>query len=254
MNIISSILDYKPLTILIVIAAFLFGIRIGFFKSFGEKLHFVRMAWKVYAVILTVVLLVFTGLLFFDQALLSFIHDQNNVYGNGLNTLGSHLSMNTRFWLMLSFLFLLSYAVGRKNISKLTFGAMVSAALAGVGSQVFKFLTARARPYAQEGPLSFFNYTDIRQHAYQSLPSGDVVIISGASAYFFYSVKNRLLKGVILFLPLCAAYYRINENKHWPSDTFFSTGMGFLAAAMIWTMVNGIPNSILVNPPRGNNA
>jgi membrane-associated phospholipid phosphatase len=115
------------------------------------------------------------------------------------------------------------------------FSALLSSFVTALIVTVFKFLSLRARPYAEFGPFSFFNFHGLTQdaRAFQSFPSGDVGVVAGAAAYLFFTTKNRFSGVLIFLLPLCTAFARMSANKHWPSDTLFAIGLGLIAAKFV---------------------
>lgn len=225
------IIDSKPVTAVLVASVILLNIRAGYFKNF--KAGFKNLRGKTYLIFFAAVLGLFTVTLSVDRTVLKFIQSQKTGFGPVMDDIGGFLSQNTHFWFVLCILFFISLALKKEKLSRVFFGSVLSAALTSIGSQLLKFTLVRARPYSQEGPFSFFNYSGIREHAYQSLPSGDVAVVGGAAAFLFYSVKNVFWRVVALFMILCTAYYRVNEDKHWPSDTLISASLGFLFALMI---------------------
>ena len=104
-----------------------------------------------------------------------------------------------------------------------------------------KFISLRARPYAGMGPYSFFNPAGFLEdaRAFQSFPSGDVGIIAGPAAYFFFQIQNRGIRWLIWLFPLSTALSRVTFNKHWPSDTFSSFIFSILTVVLIWGVSRG---------------
>lgn len=153
------------------------------------------------------------------------------------------LTKNSHVWFFLCALYLLGVLRKNEFLTRAGFGGILASGLAsGVGT-ILKFIFLRARPYDLSGSHSFFNFHGIEEHAYQSLPSGDVALIAGFSCFWFFSARSRMLKAFFLLLPFATAFSRIADNKHWPSDTLISIFLGLLAGLMIQRSLQRTPVS-----------
>jgi len=143
--------------------------------------------------------------------------------------IGIWVSKNS--WKILIWLYILGFLLRSRVWKKFIFGAALSNGLTSVIATLFKFTLMRARPDNHLGPLSFFNLQGLQnQSSFQSFPSGDVSIVAGACGYFFFAVKNPFAKLLFFLIPFTTAYARLSANRHWPTDTLFSVGLGFLVA------------------------
>jgi membrane-associated phospholipid phosphatase len=94
-----------------------------------------------------------------------------------------------------------------------------------------KMIFLRARPDTGVGPFVFFHWSALASDTrpYESFPSGDVAIVAGAAAVFFFKTRAPW-RWLWLILPLCTAYSRVLLNRHWPADTLASLGLGLWVA------------------------
>lgn len=122
-----------------------------------------------------------------------------------------------------------------KGGAGLAFGCLLSSALTALICAVLKLIFLRARPYNLLGAAAFFQWEGFFRsaNAFQSFPSGDVAVVAGAAAFLFYAARRGLFRWVFLLLPVLTALSRIDLNRHWPSDTLFSIGLGLAAAAVV---------------------
>ncbi|MGB8952439.1 MAG: phosphatase PAP2 family protein [Candidatus Aminicenantales bacterium] len=94
-----------------------------------------------------------------------------------------------------------------------------------------KFFSGRARPYAEEGPYRFRPFS--LKSRYLSFPSADAAsafavatTIAERSPRFYVDVLAYSLAGLV-------ALYRVHDRKHWPSDVFFGSALGYFIARKI---------------------
>jgi membrane-associated phospholipid phosphatase len=96
---------------------------------------------------------------------------------------------------------------------------------------ILKTVAGRARPDMNEsaGSFRFFAATD----SYASFPSGDAAaafavasVIAGRSESLAVDILAYGLAGI-------AAFYRLHERKHWPSDVFIGSALGIAIGSQI---------------------
>ena len=224
--------NFKYVQGLVVFLILLFEFRDAYFKGF--KTYLKSFSLRPYTVLIGLMLVV-TGLVMtIDSTLLHLIQAQNASFVRWMVACGSFLGKHS--WLILIGLYLITFLSRVKSWRKVIFSALFANFLTGVFSVFFKFTVLRARPYSGFGPFSFFNLNGLLKDRgiFQSFPSGDVAVVVGAAAYFFYTVRNRYAKLIFLLLPIMTALARVSLNRHWPSDTLFSIGLGLIAAQFVW--------------------
>jgi len=141
------------------------------------------------------------------------ITDIGKIYGNvvfaallsaGLFTTGL-LSENTKI----------------ENTGRVLFeGLLVSGALV----QVIKVVSARSRPYLDEGPFMFNFFETDFDHT--SFPSGHTVVAFTTSSVLAATIKNTYASIALYSLAGLTAYQRIYSNNHWFSDTVLAAIIG----------------------------
>lgn len=207
----------------------------GYFKGMGSYLK--GLSFRPYALFLILIILIVAGTMFFDQAIYSWVQGAKEIsLLKGMIKFGDLISSNVEFWVFLGMLNLFAMATRRQNFQEIAIGLFLGSALSGLTGHLLKFVFLRARPYGNFGPFSFFNLDGLLQnrHVFQSLPSGDVVLVAGAASFIFFVIRNHFLRWSVFFLPFCTALFRIAESKHWPSDTLASIGISLIAAHLLW--------------------
>lgn len=206
--------------------------RKGYFK--GIKTYRPSLRSRPYPALLLSLPLLMAALLPLDPFLLKVIQSFGAHYPKIVD-FGGFIGRNLNFWYLMSGIYLLSL-LGKKDWSEKVFGALLGSTFTGLAIHALKMMFLRARPDFDLGPLSFFNWDGLLkdQSAFQSLPSGDVALVAGAAAYFFYATKNQIFRWVIFLFPLSTALARVSGNRHWFSDTALSMGIALILARLIW--------------------
>lgn len=154
-------------------------------------------------------------------------------------TFGQWINRNIHFWMILISLYFLCTVCKKKGGATQVFDAILASAGAGLLCHLLKFVFLRARPDSGHSPFSFLNAGGLLDHVkqFQSFPSGDVALISGAASYFFFAAQNsslRPFRWVIFLFPLLSAMARVNGDRHWLSDTVASLGIALMVGRWIW--------------------
>lgn len=222
----------KPLVGFLLALIFLLEWRRGWFHSI--PLYARRYTFQTRHLLIGLVLLPVLGMMIFDAAVLPLVVNAKGPLFHGMRKLGESLSKNSEIWMALFGIYFWSLWRKARRVSETCVGVILATGLTCLAVLLFKFAFLRARPYSIEGPYSFFNPTGITEdaHAFQSLPSGDVGIIAGIASYLFFLFKHPVRWAFFIF-PLCTAFSRIYNEKHWPSDTLASVILSLLAAKLV---------------------
>ncbi len=106
--------------------------------------------------------------------------------------------------------------------------------LAGVTSQIIKYLTHRHRPFQDEplnpalweGPFQGFEYT--------SFPSGHSAAAFAIATVVAISYKHTIWVPVLCYsLATGVALSRVYDNEHWASDVFVGSALGFAIGQLV---------------------
>ncbi len=211
-------------------------IRRGYFNGF--KLYLKTVKIQPYALILALSGAVVLCVNFGDQAILHMVQrvPEPGFFKDVFIDLGAYLGKFNGLWVVLGVLYILLLLTRKKELQIEVFNALLASALAGGVTHIFKHLFQRARPYTGNGPYHFFDLQGFIENSrqFQSFPSGDVAIVAGAAAYFFFLLKGKAWRYLVLIFPLLTGLSRVWNNKHWPSDTLFAIGVGFAAAYFVY--------------------
>ena len=236
----------KVLTISAVVMVAFLEIFQGYFR--GWKTCWQQGGWLRLDGTHAAVLCVLMGLMFFgDPAVRGAIqaHDDSwaaAAFSNFGHQLGRYL------FVILAGLYAAGLALKNRESCRMVFGMILTSAVTALLITLLKFTFLRARPFAGLGPLSFFHWKGLihDDRTFQSFPSGDVAIVSGAAAYLFYMLKQPLLRWLPVMALLSTVFSRISRNRHWPSDTIGSILIALIVAK---AMAHLSRNSKHAGPP-----
>ena len=219
---------HKHLTAILLTAVFLNELRRGKLKLHLHSLR--RLSWRRYVIPAGWLALLTPALFFIDSALL-FQTQSLKEPSAWLIRFGSWIGKSDVFWTILTFAYLTFVILRHLKGLDRVFGVCLTSLATALSALPLKFSFLRARPSADLGPFSFFHLEGILEDArnFQSFPSGDTAAVAGAAGYLFFAFANRPWRWLLLLFPLASAWARVSLNRHWPSDTFFSLGLGLLA-------------------------
>lgn len=142
--------------------------------------------------------------------------------------------MGRSIWIFLAFAFIL--ASRNKRLRNLVFGALLGTAFTGLAATILKWLVVRARPSTGLGHQSFFNWEHFGadNRDFQSFPSGDVAIVSGACFFLAFASGKKPWAFIFLLTPLATAFARMHWERHWLSDTTAAILLGVFLGFFIW--------------------
>jgi membrane-associated phospholipid phosphatase len=127
------------------------------------------------------------------------------------------------------------YAVGEqarrpcwRRTALLSLESLGASALFVLGS---KFLVGRARPDAHEGSRSFKPFSTGSAH--YSMPSGHAASAWAVAATIADQSGSRVVDAVAYGLATLVAACRVHDNKHWTSDVFLGSALGYFTAKKI---------------------
>jgi membrane-associated phospholipid phosphatase len=220
-----------------VVVTALNELRRGYFTKSNQSAFVQRIKKTPYCRYLLFVCAVTAALIFMlDTPLLEMVQQIKNPFLTVVLHVGAWVGKGFNIW----FVLLIGYAgltcLRRHRWAQAVFSALLSVvSMASIGF-VLKRVFMRARPHEELGPLSFLNFEALLHDkgSFHSFPSGDVAVSIGATAFLFFAVKNIYPRFLILCIPAATALSRMTLNKHWPSDVFFSLGLGLIIGSIIW--------------------
>ena len=229
---------HKYLTAVLLIAVLLLELRKGYFKGAWGRLR--GLPYRRYVMMILAALVASVILMFGDVGVRAWIQAQPSSSVGWFMNFGGIMGRSTNCWTALGWAYLAFYVARYGTGRRVIFGTLFSSFVTGLLATLFKFTFLRARPYGGFGSLSFFNFAGLSQDSrvYQSFPSGDVAVVAGCAGYLLFISRDwrwggGYLRWALLLLPLATAFARVAIDKHWPSDTIFSLGLGMVAGNFV---------------------
>ncbi|MGH7658414.1 MAG: phosphatase PAP2 family protein [Gemmatimonadales bacterium] len=135
-------------------------------------------------------------------------------------------------------------------------GRMVAAVLlAGLTSEGIKRLVGRSRPNERAGAFSFHPFTSLDDSAgfstRSSFPSGHTTAAFAIATSLSDDINEPLVSVGLYAFALGTAYSRINDNRHWLSDTALGAVLGIASAKFVnghWQFFGIEPPGFLITP------
>jgi len=105
---------------------------------------------------------------------------------------------------------------GRLLLESLTFS--------GVAVVIARYIFARSRPYAHDGPWKFNGFT--WDNEIQAFPSGHTTVAFAMSTVLAERIDNLWSRIVFYGMASLTAYSRVVNNQHWFSDVVVGAALG----------------------------
>ncbi len=180
-----------------------------------------------------------TGALFFvfDQQIKEWV-DSNNT---GLFDDIWETVTNTGNGVFLGGLLASYYIVGDifklDNMRKIALLGVESFVISGTLVGILKYSIGRARPYSGEKRESFHPFSSTSRH--YSFPSGHASSAFSVATVIAEHSKEFLVDVLAYGMASLVAISRIHKNKHWASDVFIGSAIGFLIGKKISDLNRG---------------
>jgi membrane-associated phospholipid phosphatase len=127
------------------------------------------------------------------------------------------------------------YAVGElgNNIGlrRTALLSLESLATASAVVWTFKFIIGRARPYTGESSHYFHPFS--LKNSYWSFPSGHAIVSFSVATTIAEQTEGQLADILAYGLATLVAVSRVHENKHWASDVFIGSALGYFIGKKI---------------------
>lgn len=117
------------------------------------------------------------------------------------------------------------------NLRKTALLSFESWMISGVLVGAFKVMIGRSRPSKGEGKASFHPFSF--QSGFRSLPSGHSSSAFAVAAVIAGQSKKFYVDFLSYTLATCVALSRVHDNKHWMSDVFIGSVIGYAVGKKI---------------------
>lgn len=133
---------------------------------------------------------------------------------------------------------------------------LVAAVLLSAGEmEAMKRVVGRSRPNEDVGAFSFHPFTSLKDSAgvetRGAMPSGHVTAAFAVATSLADDIKSPLVHVLLYTAATGTAFSRINDNRHWLSDTGMGAVLGIFTAKVVsgrWRIFGLRPPGFLVTP------
>ncbi len=181
---------------------------------------------------LTGAVVAFTGIAFLsDSQVKTTISNNHTALMDNVSTVGEKYGRSVNTGVLGTGLYLSGLLLDNKDIS--TTGRMVveSVIYSGLAVGVLKFTLSRGRPYENDGPSDFFDFSFKEEDV--SFPSGHTATAFAVSTVLSRKINNVYATIGLYSLAGLTAYQRIYDNKHWFSDVVVGATLGYFIGSTI---------------------
>ncbi|PYP41181.1 MAG: hypothetical protein DMD43_07130 [Gemmatimonadetes bacterium] len=121
-------------------------------------------------------------------------------------------------------------AIGSKGLTRISWHSLEATALAGATVEIVKTAVGRRRPDVSPGdPFTFrgATFTD------NSFPSGHTAIAFALATTLAGETRDHWSDAGFYTLATLTGFSRVNDDKHWLSDTVFGAALGIMSARLV---------------------
>jgi membrane-associated phospholipid phosphatase len=144
---------------------------------------------------------------------------------------------------------------GNPGIRRAGTRLVAAVAVSGTEMEVIKHVVGRSRPNEDVGAFSFHPFTSLKDSAgvetRGAMPSGHVTAAFAVATSLADDIKSPLARVLLYTAATGTAFSRINDNRHWLSDTGMGAVLGIFTAKVVnghWRIFGLRPPGFLVTP------
>jgi len=122
-------------------------------------------------------------------------------------------------------------------------------------SESVKRLVGRSRPNEDVGAFNFHPFTTLKDSAgietRGSMPSGHTTAAFAVAASLADDIHSTIADVLLYTFAAGTAYSRMNDNRHWLSDTWMGAALGITSAKLVngrWRIFGLRPPKFLITP------
>ncbi len=144
---------------------------------------------------------------------------------------------------------------GKPGIRRAGTRLVAAVGVSAAEMEVMKRLVGRSRPNENVGAFSFHPFTSLKDSAgvetRGAMPSGHVTAAFAVATSLADDIKSPLARVLLYTAATGTSFSRINDNRHWLSDTGMGAVLGIFTAKVVnghWRIFGLRPPGFLVTP------
>jgi membrane-associated phospholipid phosphatase len=151
----------------------------------------------------------------------------------------------------------LGIVTGKSGVRRAGTRLVAAVLLSAAEMETMKRVVGRSRPNEDAGAFSFHPFTSLKNSAgvetRGAMPSGHVTAAFAIATSLSDDIKSPLVHVLLYTAAAGTAFSRINDNRHWLSDTGMGAVLGIFTAKVVngrWRIFGLRPPAFLVSPTR----
>jgi membrane-associated phospholipid phosphatase len=144
---------------------------------------------------------------------------------------------------------------GNPGIRRAGTRLVAAVGLSGAEMELMKRVVGRSRPNEKVGAFSFHPFTSLKDSAgvetRGAMPSGHVTAAFAIATSLADDIRRPLASVLLYTAATGTAFSRLNDNRHWLSDTGMGAVLGIFTAKVVnghWRIFGLRPPGFLVTP------
>ncbi len=174
----------------------------------------------------------FTGVAFLsDSQIKTTVSNNRTSFMDNVTPIGEKYGRSVTTGILGGGLYLTGLLFDNKDISSTGRMVVESVIYSGLTVGILKITLSRGRPYENDGPGDFFDYTLKEEDV--SFPSGHTTTAFAVSTILARRINNVYATIGLYSLAGLTAYQRMYDNKHWFSDIVVGAALGYFIGSTI---------------------
>jgi len=167
----------------------------------------------------------------FDEDIYSWLQEKKNPSSENISNIISNFGNGLFLGGVITALYSIGEFSNKPSLRKTALLSMESWLTSGVVVLSLKFLIGRARPYTREGSAEFQPFSPGSSH--YSLPSGHATSAFAVASVIAGQSDSKFVDILVYSLASMVAVSRVHDRKHWPSDVFIGSALGYAVGKAI---------------------
>jgi membrane-associated phospholipid phosphatase len=165
-----------------------------------------------------------------DQSVRNNVQEDRTAFRNHLSDAGNALGNGIYVYPALLAGTLGGRALKSKTLEGVSWRALESTALAGMGVEVVKTLVGRRRPNVSPDDAFTFRGLTVKDN---SFPSGHTAVAFALATSLAHETRPLWSHALFYTGATLTGFARVNDDRHWLSDTVVGAAMGIMSARMV---------------------
>jgi membrane-associated phospholipid phosphatase len=170
------------------------------------------------------------GAMAIDQSTRNNLQEDRTTFRNHLSDFGNAFGNKLYVFPALALGALGGKAIGSKGLTRISWHSLEATVLAGAAVEVVKTAVGRRRPTISPNDAYTFRGFTLEDN---SFPSGHTAIAFALATTLSGETRDHWSDAGFYTLATLTGFSRVNDDKHWLSDTVFGAALGIMSARLV---------------------